>query len=392
MRKSLYAYRIPPCSRYDIAGMESWLEDMAAQGLFLDKDGLFLGIATFLRGEPERLRFRLEATDTTGGILSPQHDPDEDAIALYRQMGWHYRGRWGQFHIYASDDPHAPEPHTDPKVHAMTIHALTRFQRSRLLGFVLYSAMMYVLYGSMLFSATAIWGVGLTATAISFLLASPAQELINLVKMSRLKKRLKKGIPMEHRTDYKKHAPRVHAGRAALWIAGIILTVSLFRFWSVSITEENRITLSDWSEPLPFLTAQEVFPQGQVHSNDLFQSNGLTHWSNWIAKDHYDYTHWCDVELPGGETVDCSMKVLYFDTRFDWFALGLARELTTQAAGTPLERRIQGEPDPAPPGNSGVRVCRCLSAAVPTGVDPLPGRHRTAPHIQSGTGSAFHPR
>lgn len=111
-----YAYRIPPCSKYDIAGMESWLEDMAAKGLFLDRDGLFLGFATFVQDAPERLRFRLEATDTTGGLFSPTHDPEDEVIELHQLMGWRYRGRWGQFHIYVTGDPDAPELHTDPRV------------------------------------------------------------------------------------------------------------------------------------------------------------------------------------------------------------------------------------------------------------------------------------
>ena len=45
MAETKYRYRIPPCPAYDIPGMESWLEDLAAKGLHLSKDGFF-GILT----------------------------------------------------------------------------------------------------------------------------------------------------------------------------------------------------------------------------------------------------------------------------------------------------------------------------------------------------------
>ena len=42
-----YAYRICPCFSYDVEGIQTWLEDMATQGLVLEADGTFLGIFTF---------------------------------------------------------------------------------------------------------------------------------------------------------------------------------------------------------------------------------------------------------------------------------------------------------------------------------------------------------
>ena len=62
--KIRYAYRFCPCFRYDIEGIQTWLEDMAAQGLVLEADGIFLGIkkvpippCTYQRKERLFLRF-----------------------------------------------------------------------------------------------------------------------------------------------------------------------------------------------------------------------------------------------------------------------------------------------------------------------------------------------
>ena len=54
-----HVYRLPPCPAYDIEGMESWLSDMAANGLLLSADGFFAGFAIFEKSEPRAVRYRL---------------------------------------------------------------------------------------------------------------------------------------------------------------------------------------------------------------------------------------------------------------------------------------------------------------------------------------------
>lgn len=338
MSEPKYAYRIPPCSKYDIAGMESWLEDMAAKGLYLDRDGLFLGFATFVQDEPDNIRFRLTATDTTGGLFSPTHDPEEEALAMYQMMGWHYRGRWGQFHIYATDDPDAPELHTDPRVQALTIQALNKFQRTELWGIFLYTAMMYFFHGSLLFSLTAIWGLGKTLLLLGFLLSFPMVKLIGLVRMMRLKRQLKKGIPMSHRSDWSKGKWSVYGGRLVRWTVGFVLFFSLMGLFSESILEEQAVNLEDWYEPLPFATVQELYPEGTISQREFFINNQLTYWSNWISPHNYDFTEWREITLPDGTKTNAYLRIWYYDTRFDWFASMLARELANQNAGSVYDR------------------------------------------------------
>ena len=38
---------LTPCPYYDREGIKSWLSDMAEEGLFLKKNGFFLGLAFF---------------------------------------------------------------------------------------------------------------------------------------------------------------------------------------------------------------------------------------------------------------------------------------------------------------------------------------------------------
>ena len=53
-------HRLIPCPQYDVSGMECWLSDMAKQGLLLQKDGFFAGVATFEKVSPQRVKYRLQ--------------------------------------------------------------------------------------------------------------------------------------------------------------------------------------------------------------------------------------------------------------------------------------------------------------------------------------------
>jgi hypothetical protein len=62
--------KLIPVSTYDIAGMESWLSDMAEKGLFLcDFGNLF---AKFTKGAPKSVRYRLEPVGGDNTYLSAE--------------------------------------------------------------------------------------------------------------------------------------------------------------------------------------------------------------------------------------------------------------------------------------------------------------------------------
>lgn len=104
-----YTLRVPAASPFDIPGLESWLERMAARGLYLVKYRDFLCV--FVKGEPARVRYRLEPNPR----LILEDEAPEKKVALYRELGWDYVCEI-PFHllIFRCADPAAPELHTDP--------------------------------------------------------------------------------------------------------------------------------------------------------------------------------------------------------------------------------------------------------------------------------------
>ena len=78
-----YVRKITPVSSADGEGLESWLEDMALQGLYLKKfRPLF---CTFTPGPAKKTRYRLEPFR-----LRLDDDLPRSMLELYQDFGWDY--------------------------------------------------------------------------------------------------------------------------------------------------------------------------------------------------------------------------------------------------------------------------------------------------------------
>ena len=104
----------------DITRTETWLEGMAAQGLFFhDFSGWSilapgpLWVVLFQVDVPKpRRRYRLCPA-------RPQEaEPTQETLELYAQSGWQFLRYWGtscvSYYLFYSDDSNALEPYTDP--------------------------------------------------------------------------------------------------------------------------------------------------------------------------------------------------------------------------------------------------------------------------------------
>ena len=97
--------RFAPFNEPEFEYMESYLEDMARQGLLLDNYGIVN--AYFYEGKPRRRRYRI--------VPRIMRRLNDEEINLYEEFGWHYIGKkWGTgLNILYTDDPDVPELFTD---------------------------------------------------------------------------------------------------------------------------------------------------------------------------------------------------------------------------------------------------------------------------------------
>lgn len=331
-----YRYRLPPCAAYDLPAMEGWLEDMAARGLHLEKDGFFGLLATFEEGPPRQERFRLEATDRKGGLFSEEYDPEDEQMQMLRQMGWHYRARRGQFHIYSSDDPSAPELNTDPRVQAVTMAALTKFLWKKLRDSVVLTLFYLILYfGDLLISSTLLLGTPLMALTAGLLLWDLGRSLWALMTLIRFRRQLQRGDPLPHRRDYRRSGRRyLTAGaiRLTLWV--VVILGLLGRLMPI-LTEEHYEPLKD--QPLPIYTLADYYPDGEIQRIDGLLKSRVYSWSDILTPENTDLHEYAQVTLDG-ETFDCWLTVRYHRTRWAWTARALAAEFVSQAGANLFEQ------------------------------------------------------
>ena len=334
MAETKYRYRIPPCPAYDIPGMESWLEDLAAKGLHLSKDGFFGILTSFEVGPPKKERFRLEPTDRKGGLFSEEYDPEDEQVQLLHQMGWTYRARRGQFHIYSSDDPGAPELNTDPQVQAVTMSALTQFLRKKVTNALATTILYLILYfGDILISSTLLLGTPLVLLFAGLMLWDLGCSLKALMVLVRWRNQLRRGQPLPHRSDYRRSGWRYLTTeflRKTLWI--VFFLCAAWRVLSIEVDEPYE-KIAD--QHFPFYTVADYYPGAEIKRTESISE--FYTWEDLLSPENYDFREYTEVKR-NGETFDCWLSVNYHRTRWEWTARRLAREFVSQAGANRLEQ------------------------------------------------------
>ena len=98
-----------PANTADIPALESWLEDMALEGLFpLSFNGYY---AKFRQGEPQKMTYRIEVPKYV------QAEPPKTMRETYEDFGWQFVCHmWQKYYLFSSAEECPIEPHTDPLV------------------------------------------------------------------------------------------------------------------------------------------------------------------------------------------------------------------------------------------------------------------------------------
>ncbi len=109
-----YTLRLLPCSKYDNEVMESWLEDLALQGLVLKN--IVCGIAIFQKQEPQKLRYRLSIIPAEKWDVYEDVSGEDELIAICEASGWKYICKRGLFGIFMTADETLEELHTEPEL------------------------------------------------------------------------------------------------------------------------------------------------------------------------------------------------------------------------------------------------------------------------------------
>ena len=317
-----YAYRLCPCLTYDVEGIQTWLEDMAAKGLVLEAGGAFLGFFTFRKTTPRKQTYRLAPIQQKKGFFSETtDDPDEEEQEFSKRCGWEYLVRYGSFYIYRATAEDVRPLHTDPTVHAMALGALKKELRStvisKVLGILAYSVLSHNLFS--FFRSGAIIGLLFLLNLIGFACWLIGSSIAAVVRLSRYQKRLRSGDGLDRWKDWKERALIVRCWKFLPLVCALIFAITWLN--SLSLTYEGT-PLTEYSQDPPFAVLEDIFPEAEIdRSADFLDYNTVIHYSTALSE-NYEWRQEDTVATAGG-SYHCILRIEHHKTVGSLWAKGL---------------------------------------------------------------------
>ena len=299
-----------PYELYDVAGLEDWFSQMAAEGYHLVD--CWQNKAEFTVATPkENVRFRLEAVQTY------QYDWNKDRA--YAEAGWeHVATILGFYYIFRCDEPEVEELHTDPAIQSWTMKKLLRKQWFMIIWMPLYWAFimrdqvgrlvkwpMYQLKETLLMDPMMLLDVVVILMLLYFLWTQGT-----MVRMlGRLKKRLASGLPM----DRSKRYPRSVLSHFSAWVMVLAyLVVIVFVY-----VQLNRDPLPVDAADYPHVSLEEVIPgRYSEMTADSFKT-GSSLEKSLLVPVHFEYG---DAGVLKEDLSRVRTYLHYYETRSEWAA------------------------------------------------------------------------
>ena len=319
------ARRLIPFPPYDVESCESWLGEMAEEGLFLEHWGLTT--ARFRRGIPMTMRYRLTAARLTGSILAgPPLAPDAQEQSLYEDAGWRFICRQDEFFIYACKNPVAPELHTDPAVQAISLKMAWKSALWSFLGFIA----AFLLHIFLNYSDRLILFLVEFPVLILFWFVFAVWNLFSTARglycISALRSRLRRGLPPDHHKNWRRSAPLYQCANGlqllVLPLLGVFLIALLL---NTSRTVPPVLSEQD-IQGLPFATLGDL-AEGTVVREESSDHNTIERRHSLLAPTIIEYQENGRVVQNDEVMLDTFLQVDYYETRFRWLAQGLVGDL-----------------------------------------------------------------
>lgn len=314
--------RILPCPSYDIERVESWLQDMAKEGLLLDTRSPFgTAFLRFIPGTPQTLRYRLEPKPKG----ADPGDPPAEARELAQEYGWAFVCPFHDFYIYRTAQPDAPEMNTDLAVQAASLKRLKRQLVFHLLLQLWIIGDTLLNFGREPYRYIVTFGAIYAALFLLFFVGVLVYDLLRIVSIFRLQRRLRKQIPMEHEKPWKPHAA-FHIGVRFSWFFASFLAFAVLLSACAKAASVGKPATVDYPSDPPFATIADLYPGSTLTSAGLDGSyNRYQQTSSNCAPLILDWREFVNIQTADGQDMgSATMIVQYYETAAPWMARGLA--------------------------------------------------------------------
>ena len=342
-KKSKNVYRLLPCYKHDILAIETWLEDMAAEGYILKK--LKTGYAIFVMDEPVQMRYRLLPRVENSLINIGGTPTEEDQFIAVQQMtGWKHITQNGFYFVFATQDPSLPELERD--VSAIIKKTVKTCRNGAFVILFIWVSTFITLFCRGRLDLISIIQVGTWVPLLMVLIA--ASQIIDGFAAYRLQKKFSTDIvSCDWRQDAKQYK------RQNIWhdISFALIIVFLSGAWgSVFYHWDKPKELSQADAPFPIL--EEIAPELSYNSDNIY----------YIANKKFDLLAPVVMTVEehgalynGDEQVFAgTLYIDYYETISPWIANRIANEYIYEDSFVWRKYKLGGEPNPVELNGLGV--------------------------------------
>lgn len=259
-----------PYDSLETYSIEQWLDEQALKGWYLER--FKGGFAVFHKSAPGQIRYRID-------ILSPEkYDMEQEMHEDAAAQGWHYvcDFSWSSYSVYCTDDPEAPELHSDPFVLRSAMKGRVTATLAALMILLVYLVFQCVQpdglpaivrnsSGSLIYTDSIVYQlVALILLLIFWLLFAyiSADSILRAYRDLAAGHVVSRRKPWVRRTLY-----------TALTLLGLAAFILVFGFSRDGY--RNLVALESWSEPFPVQTWEEFAPEEYraFHDDDFVFEN-----------------------------------------------------------------------------------------------------------------------
>ena len=321
-------YRLAPCPAYDVEGMESWLQDMAEQGLFLTGDGFFCGFGFFYMDEPRSAKYRLQTSEVQGGFLSDGDEPEKEQQEISEALGWEFVARRGEFYIYRSMRKDVRELNTDPEIQAITMKMVQKRQLNSLFNTMLWMILFPIIRGSKTALIVPVfymrtWFYLFTLFLVLWLFIDSIKKLVYYTK---LRRKLKHGEQPDRKKNWKKHAWRYPVKLVAAVVLCCIWIFIVLGNIHRTVLFEDEIPLAEYTGNPPFATMTDIAPGNPYEIEPMSYCNTVVEWSDVLAPVNFIWEEIATVQVTEEQSVYGLWEVKYHEVKWQWMAKLLAKD------------------------------------------------------------------
>ena len=327
-----------PCPLLDIEGMQTWLEDMSLEGYLLKGCSPSRHKFEFYRIEPLRTRYRM--TPVSDKIEEWNLRPGDEFASITETYGWEHVCSNIRFHIFRAYDEDTREIHTDPAIQAQAVRQLgRRIVKTALVWFSLplvYMLIILAFGGKDVFWRTFLVDhTGIQIVLGYFILAAFVRATVELIRLFRVYRQVKRGYAPVNRKDWQQKADRYRAAFRAYPILLVIFGLLVIGGRSAYRSNSDYRDLPPVGTELPFLTVADMAQNADVQSAQRMENvNYMTQWPHILSSVNYQWAEIVEVVDTDGTEGKVSIQLTYHETRFAWLAESLTREYTAEAKQT----------------------------------------------------------